>query len=92
MSGDPFERFERSRGGLLIPLLIFIIGAMLTTLALGSLDDLVSMEDLADEPHGPIEPPAPLEPAIEQKLDRAAEPAIESELDNAIENQEPSSQ
>ena len=86
MSGDPFERFERSRGGLLIPVLIFIVGAMLTTLALRSLDDLVSLKGLADERPALVEPAA-AEPVIENKPNGAAEPAIKSEVEN--ENQEP---
>lgn len=90
MSGDPFERFERSRSGLLIPVLIFIVGAMLTTLALRSLNDLASMENLAEEPPAAIEPVA-IEPAIGPEHDGAAEPAVESEVENVIDNQEPSS-
>lgn len=44
MSDDPFERFERSRGGLLIPLLLFILGAVPTTLAIGSMSQLAVVE------------------------------------------------
>lgn len=91
MNGDPFERFERSRGGLLIPILIFVVGAILTTFALSRLSDLVSLEQLADEPAADVEP-AGNEPAIERELDDAIGPtidrAIESDLSN--ENQEPS--
>jgi hypothetical protein len=92
MSGDPFERFERSQSGLLIPVLIFIVGAILTTLALRSLDDLVSLKSLADEPPAIIEPAA-IEPAA---IERAAiepdaiepddtEPAIENKPNRAAE-------
>ena len=84
MNGDPFERFERSRGGLLIPVLIFIVGAVLTTLALRGLDGLVSLKGLADEP------PAAAVPAIENNIAGAIEPANENEVEN--ENQEPSPQ
>ena len=81
MNGDPFERFERSRGGLLIPVLIFIVGAVLTTFAVSSLNQLIRMEALADQPPAAIEPVA---------MESEAEKADENE--NAVENREPSSQ
>ncbi|TWU48274.1 hypothetical protein Poly59_51200 [Rubripirellula reticaptiva] len=37
MSIDPFERFESSRGGLLIPVGLFIIGSIATTIAVAAL-------------------------------------------------------
>ena len=30
MAMDPFEQFEQSRGGMLIPLAVFVIGGTLT--------------------------------------------------------------
>ncbi|MGI9474974.1 MAG: hypothetical protein ACR2NZ_25810 [Rubripirellula sp.] len=40
MSQDPFEQFERSRGGLLIPILVFAVGALVTVVAIKTLQDL----------------------------------------------------
>ena len=37
MSTDPFEKFERSRGGLIIPLAVFVLGGCLTYAAVRSL-------------------------------------------------------
>ena len=45
---DPFERFERSRGGLLIPVLLFFAGAVPTIVAIRALDGLIAIEDSAD--------------------------------------------
>jgi hypothetical protein len=57
MTNDPFERFERSRGGLLIPVLLFILGAVPTALAIRALHDLeVSEEAMDEEPAMEIEP------------------------------------
>ena len=44
MSNDPFERFERSRSGWLIPLLLFVLGAIPTTFAIRAIDDLDSRQ------------------------------------------------
>ena len=45
MSDDPFARFERSRGGLLIPVALFVLGAVPTGLAIGALDRLETIEE-----------------------------------------------
>ena len=37
MSTDPFEKFESSRSGLIIPLAVFVLGGCLTYVAIGSL-------------------------------------------------------
>ncbi|MAI30781.1 MAG: hypothetical protein L7W43_00305 [Rubripirellula sp.] len=37
MTNDPFEQFERSRFGWSIPLVLFIVGSVLTYLAVNSL-------------------------------------------------------
>ena len=37
MSQDPFAQFERSRGGWLIPVTLFVLGAITTTWAVNSL-------------------------------------------------------
>ena len=44
MSGNPFERFERSRRGLLIPVVLFVVGACLTYAAITSLRDVFLRE------------------------------------------------
>lgn len=41
MQTDPFERFERSRSGLLIPVAIFFVGACLTWYAIQNLNRIV---------------------------------------------------
>jgi hypothetical protein len=48
MQNDPFEQFERSRGGLLIPVAIFVLGACLTWFAIGNLQPIVAETELAD--------------------------------------------
>lgn len=40
MHGDAFERFETSRGGLLIPVLLFLLGAIATVVAVRAINDL----------------------------------------------------
>ena len=54
MQNDPFEQFERSRGGLLIPIAIFMLGAALTWLVIGNLQPIVVKTESA-EPTG-LEP------------------------------------
>ncbi len=81
MNGDPFEQFERSRGGLLIPVLIFIVGAVLTTFAVSSLNRLVRVEALADQP-----------PAAIEQLAMDSEAGKAGENEGAVENRETSSQ
>ncbi len=44
MSTDPFEQFERSRGGLVIPLALFVMGGCLTYAAVSSLHGVVLRE------------------------------------------------
>ena len=34
MNADAFERFEKSRGGLLIPVVVFVLGAIATVVAM----------------------------------------------------------
>lgn len=46
MSHDPFEQFERSRGGGLIPVAIFALGAGLTVFAIGILHDVRIREEV----------------------------------------------
>jgi hypothetical protein len=48
MSDDPFQRFERSRGGLLIPLCLFVLGAVPTALAIDAINKLP--EDVRQAP------------------------------------------
>ena len=45
MNDDLFQRFERSRGGLLIPVLLFILGAVPTILALRAMNPLAVLQD-----------------------------------------------
>ncbi len=61
MVHDPFEQFERSRGGLLIPVALFVIGALMTTVAVRALDDIVSVtvEDVEADV-APVPEPAAL--------------------------------
>ncbi len=40
MHGDAFERFETSRGGLLIPVVLFVLGAIATVVAVRAINDL----------------------------------------------------
>jgi len=44
MSTDPFEQFERSRSGLIIPLALFVMGGCLTYAAVSSLHGVVLRE------------------------------------------------
>ena len=44
---DPFEQFERSRGGMLIPVAVFVIGVCLTVAVVRSLHVVSSREDAA---------------------------------------------
>ncbi len=46
---DPFEQFERSRGGLLIPVLLFLVGMVPTSLAIRAMGDLRAGEGDAAE-------------------------------------------
>ncbi|MEM1071179.1 MAG: hypothetical protein AAGG48_10520 [Planctomycetota bacterium] len=45
MSEDPFERFERSRGGWLIPIALFIAGSIATAIAIQK----ISLLDMAEQ-------------------------------------------
>ena len=47
MAMDPFEQFERSRGGMLIPLAVFVIGGTLTVAAVRGLHLVSVREDAA---------------------------------------------
>ena len=47
MSIDPFEQFERSRSGLLIPVAVFVVGLALTVAAVRSLH-VVSVRESAE--------------------------------------------
>lgn len=49
MSEDPFARFERSRGGWVIPVVIFLCGAIPTTMAIRAVDRMALIEQLVDE-------------------------------------------
>lgn len=49
MTHDPFERLERSRGGLWIPALLFVLGAVPTALAIRALDEIEGREDTQEE-------------------------------------------
>ena len=40
MCDDPFEQFERSRRGVLIPVVVFVLGAALTVVAINALHRL----------------------------------------------------
>lgn len=44
---DPFARFERSRGGFLIPVALFIVGALVTVWATRSLTQLNQVDQRA---------------------------------------------
>jgi len=45
MTDDPFARFERSRGGLLIPVVIFVFGTLVTGVSM----DLIDRVDVAEQ-------------------------------------------
>lgn len=45
MTDDPFARFERSRSGLLIPVVIFVIGALVTLVSM----ELIGLVDMAEQ-------------------------------------------
>ena len=45
MSSDPFEQFERSKAGFAIPVVVFLIGALLTWSAMKALDPYVLTDD-----------------------------------------------
>ena len=49
MAQDPFEQFERSRGGLLIPVILFVMGAVPTALAIRAIDGLEVREPSKDD-------------------------------------------
>ena len=71
MSQDPFEQFERSRGGMLIPVVVFAIGAVLTLVAIDLLHGVrVREEAELRELQQAIE----VEPILDPKQSQVAEP------------------
>lgn len=44
MNADAFERFETSRSGLLIPLAVFVVGAIATVVAITTVNQLALRE------------------------------------------------
>jgi hypothetical protein len=61
MNQDPFARFERSRAGILIPVILFGVGAVLTTLSIAMVDRVMIREEARE-----MDNQAPVEPADEQ--------------------------
>ncbi|MDG2222193.1 MAG: hypothetical protein P8L85_12500 [Rubripirellula sp.] len=53
MSEDPFARFERSRSGWLLPVALFVLGAIPTALAVSTVHQMGLMRGLVDEADGP---------------------------------------
>jgi hypothetical protein len=49
MMEDPFEQFERSRGGLLIPVLLLLLGMVPTAMAIRAMGELEAGEGDAAE-------------------------------------------
>ena len=48
---DPFRQFERSRAGLLIPLLLFLVGTVPTVVAMGAMISIrANQEVVVDDP------------------------------------------
>ena len=53
MSEDPFARFERSRGGWLLPAALFIFGAIPTAFAVSKIHGMALMQQVVDDAEGP---------------------------------------
>jgi hypothetical protein len=54
MNSDVFERFERTRGGLLIPVLLFVVGAVATVLAIKTVHGVAIEQLERSAPTGPV--------------------------------------
>ena len=70
MTTDPFEQFERSRSGFLIPIGLFLVGAVLTWLAIASLNAIVLD---ADETAASLEADAQERAAVMEELQKLQE-------------------
>ena len=55
MNADVFERFEKTRGGLLIPVLLFVVGAVATLIAIKTVHGVVIEQIERSAPAGPGE-------------------------------------
>ena len=69
---DPFEQFERSRGGLLIPVLLWLVGMVPTAMAIramGALDASQVQDDAAED--------VPLDRGVETGEHPVAENTVE---------------
>ena len=81
MTTDPFEQFERSRSGFLIPIGLFLVGAVLTWLAIASLNAIVLD---ADETAASLEADAQERAAVMEELQEALNQA-KLQLNDALE-------
>lgn len=67
---DPFEQFERSRAGLLIPLLLFLVGAVPTAAAIRAMISIrANHPDVAE-----VEDPHASQPADKPDFDPSIHP------------------
>jgi hypothetical protein len=55
MNTEVFERFEKTRGGLLIPVLLFVVGAVATVMAIRSVHGVARQQLERSDPAGPVE-------------------------------------
>lgn len=55
---DPFEQFERSRSGLVIPLLLFLAGAVPTAVGISAMISVRADQEVAGEVDAPHLPAA----------------------------------
>ena len=77
MTTDPFEQFERSRSGFLIPIGLFLVGAVLTWLAIASLNAIVLD---ADETAASLEADAQERAAVMEELQELQEALNQAKL------------
>ena len=77
MTTDPFEQFERSRSGFLIPIGLFLVGAVLTWLAIASLNAIVLD---ADETAASLEADAQERAAVMEELQKLQEALNQAKL------------
>ncbi len=74
---DPFRQFERSRAGLLIPLLLFLVGAVPTAVAMGAMISIrATQEGVVDEP-----PPNPADSSGVSEVDSESSAILLEETD-----------
>jgi hypothetical protein len=75
MNTEVFERFEKTRGGLLIPVLLFVVGAVATLIAIKTVHGVAVEQLERSAPAGPVDNDA--DSAVElPRAEQANEPAV----------------